>query len=63
MDGGEELVFCALGGLGEIGMNAALYGFGPPAKRKYIMIDLGLSFAGPDLPGVDLLLPDLTFVE
>ena len=63
MDGGEELVFCALGGLGEIGMNAALYGFGPPARRKYIMIDLGLSFAGPDLPGIDLLLPDLTFVE
>jgi ribonuclease J len=63
MDGGEELVFCALGGLGEIGMNAALYGFGPPQRRKYIMIDLGLSFAGPDLPGVDLLLPDLTFVE
>ena len=63
MDGGEELVFCALGGLGEIGMNAALYGFGPPARRKYIMIDLGLSFAGPDLPGIDLLLPDLSFVE
>ena len=63
MDGGEELVFCALGGLGEIGMNAALYGFGPPQRRKYIMVDLGLSFAGPDLPGVDLLLPDLTFVE
>ena len=63
MDGGEELVFCALGGLGEIGMNAALYGFGPPQRRKYIMVDLGLSFAGPDLPGVDLLLPDLSFVE
>ncbi|WP_237477158.1 ribonuclease J [Lichenibacterium dinghuense] len=63
MDGGEELVFCALGGLGEIGMNAALYGFGAPGKRKYIMVDLGLSFAGPDLPGIDLLLPDLSFVE
>ena len=63
MDGGEELVFCALGGLGEIGMNAALYGFGPPQRRKYIMVDVGLSFAGPDLPGIDLLLPDLTFVE
>ena len=63
MNGGEELVFCALGGLGEIGMNAALYGFGPPQRRKYIMVDCGLSFAGPDLPGVDLLLPDLTFVE
>ncbi len=63
MDGGEELVFCALGGLGEIGMNAALYGFGPPQRRKWIMVDCGLAFAGPDLPGVDLLLPDLSFVE
>ena len=63
MDGGEELVFCALGGLGEIGMNVALYGFGPPRRRKYLMVDVGLSFAGPDLPGIDLLLPDLSFVE
>ncbi len=62
-DGGEELVFCALGGLGEIGMNAALYGFGPPERRKWIMVDCGLAFAGPDLPGIDLLLPDLGFVE
>ncbi|HEX4766326.1 MAG TPA: ribonuclease J [Lichenihabitans sp.] len=62
-DGGEELVFCALGGLGEIGMNAALYGFGPPNRRKWIMVDCGLAFAGPDLPGIDLLLPDLSFVE
>ena len=59
----DELVFVPLGGLGEIGMNAALYGFGPPKRRKWIMVDLGLSFAGPDLPGIDLVLPDLTFVE
>ena len=63
MDGGDELVFCALGGLGEIGMNVALYGFGPAARRKWLMVDCGLSFAGPDLPGVDLVLPDLSFVE
>ena len=62
-DGGDELVFCALGGLGEIGMNAALYGFGPPRRRKWIMVDCGLAFAGPDLPGVDLLMPDISFVE
>ena len=61
--GGDELVFCALGGLGEIGMNAALYGFGPPNRRKWLMVDCGLSFAGPDLPGIDLLMPDLGFVE
>lgn len=62
-DGSDELVFCALGGLGEIGMNAALYGFGPPQRRKWIMIDCGLAFAGPDLPGIDLLMPDVSFVE
>ncbi len=60
---GDELVFCALGGLGEIGMNAALYGFGPPSRRKWLMVDCGLAFAGPDLPGIDILLPDLSFVE
>ena len=59
----DELVFAPLGGLGEIGMNAALFGFGPPHARKWIMIDLGLAFAGPELPGVDLLMPDLSFVE
>ena len=59
----DELVFVPLGGLGEIGMNAALYGFGPPRRRKWIMVDLGLSFAGPDLPGIDIVLPDLSFVE
>ena len=59
----DELVFVALGGLGEIGMNAALYGFGPPARRKWIMVDCGMGFAGPDLPGVDLIYADVGFVE
>ena len=59
----SELVFCALGGLGEIGMNAALYGFGPPHKRKWLMVDCGVSFAGPDLPGIDLVLPNTAFIE
>jgi ribonuclease J len=59
----DEFVFVALGGLGEIGMNAALYGFGPPRRRKWIMVDCGLTFAGPDLPGVDLVYPDVAFVE
>jgi ribonuclease J len=61
MDG--ELVLAPLGGLGEIGMNAMLYGFGPKRARKWILVDLGLGFAGPDLPGIDLLMPDLTFIE
>ncbi len=62
-DSSDELVFAPLGGLGEIGMNAGLYGFGPKGKRKWILVDLGVAFAGPDLPGIDLLMPDLTFIE
>ena len=59
----SQLVFAPLGGLGEVGMNCALYGFGPGKSRKWLMVDLGLSFAGEDLPGVDLIMPDLAFIE
>ena len=59
----DEFVFAALGGLGEIGRNAALYGFGPRGRRKWIMVDCGLSFAGPDLPGIDLVFPDVSFID
>jgi ribonuclease J len=59
----DELVFIPLGGLGEIGMNAALYGFGPKSRRKWILVDLGVAFAGPDLPGIELILPDVAFAE
>lgn len=59
----DDLVFLPLGGVGEIGMNLALYGFGPPDRRQWIMVDCGVTFAGPDLPGVDLVLPDIRFVE
>lgn len=58
-----ELVFCPLGGVGEIGMNFALYGYGPPHKRTWIVVDCGVTFPGPDLPGVDLVLPDIRFIE
>jgi ribonuclease J len=60
---GEELVFVPLGGLGEIGMNAGLYGYGPAKSRRWILIDCGVSFAGDDLPGVDLIMPNLAFIE
>ncbi|MGD0185562.1 MAG: ribonuclease J [Roseiarcus sp.] len=63
MSDANEFVFAPLGGLGEIGMNCALYGFGPPRGRKWLMVDLGVAFAGDDLPGVDLILPDLAFIE
>ena len=59
----DGLVFVPLGGLGEIGMNCGLYGYGPEKHRKWIMVDLGVSFAGPDLPGIDLIMPDISFIE
>ena len=58
----NELVFVALGGLGEIGMNVYLYGFGPPDARQWLMADLGITFPGDLEPGVDVVLPDLRFI-
>ncbi|MEP9378018.1 ribonuclease J [Aquabacter sp. CN5-332] len=59
----NELVFAPLGGVGEIGMNLGLYGFGPRRSRRWLMVDLGMSFAGEEAPGVDLVLPDIRFLE
>ena len=56
---GEELLFVALGGSGEIGMNVNLYG----CRGQWIMVDLGLTFADPSYPGIELVLPDLEFIE
>ena len=58
-----ELVFVPLGGVGEIGMNFALYGYGPPASREWIVVDVGVTFADATLPGIDLVLPDIRFIE
>jgi ribonuclease J len=58
-----ELVFAPLGGVGEIGMNFALYGFGPVDKREWLIVDVGVTFPDPSLPGVDLVLPDTRFIE
>jgi ribonuclease J len=59
----NELVFVPLGGVGEIGMNFALYGYGPASKREWIIVDVGVTFPGPELPGVDLVLPDIRYIE
>lgn len=60
----DELVFVPLGGLGEIGMNATLYGFGPADRRQWILVDCGMGFGGEEhLPGIDLVYPDLRFIE
>ena len=55
----NELLFCGLGGSGEIGMNVNLYG----CQGKWVMVDLGITFADPQYPGVDVILPDLSFIE
>jgi ribonuclease J len=58
-----ELVFAALGGLGEIGMNLAIYGYGDERRRQWLIVDCGVSFASEEhLPGVDLILPDISFL-
>ena len=59
----QELLFVPLGGVGEIGMNLALYGYGDKANREWIMVDCGVTFPGPELPGVDLILPDIRYVQ
>ncbi|MCR9134882.1 MAG: ribonuclease J [Alphaproteobacteria bacterium] len=59
----DELIFLPLGGVGEIGMNLALYGYGPKGHRAWIMVDCGVTFPGPELPGVDLVLPDIQYIE
>lgn len=60
----RQLVFCALGGLGEIGTNCYLYGAGTERERKWLMVDCGIGFPNGDFgPGVDVILPDIRFVE
>ena len=59
----NDLVFLPLGGVGEIGMNLGVYGYGPEDNRQWLIVDLGVSFGGPELPGVDLVMPDVTFLE
>ncbi len=59
MKPGDELLFLALGGSGEIGMNVNLYG----CRGKWLMVDLGMTFGDPNYPGIELVLPDLSFIE
>ena len=61
--GTDELVFVALGGVGEIGMNLALYGYGHGRNRQWLAVDLGVAFGlGDELPGVDGVLPDIRYL-
>ncbi|MBV8191041.1 MAG: ribonuclease J [Alphaproteobacteria bacterium] len=55
----DELLFLALGGAGEIGMNLNLYGH----AGKWLMIDLGIGFADDSMPGIEVVMPDPAFIE
>ncbi len=60
----ERLIYLPLGGAGEIGMNAYVYGYGAPEKERLIVVDLGVTFPDMDgTPGVDLILPDITWLQ
>ncbi|MCO4842182.1 MAG: ribonuclease J [Yoonia sp.] len=60
----ERLIYLPLGGAGEIGMNAYVYGYGLPGKEKLIVVDLGVTFPDMDTtPGVDLIMPDITWLK
>ncbi len=61
---GERLIYLPLGGAGEIGMNAYVYGYGRPGKERLILIDLGVTFPDMDgTPGVDLIMPDIAWLR
>ncbi|SLN42443.1 Ribonuclease J 1 [Roseivivax jejudonensis] len=60
---GERIIYLPLGGAGEIGMNAYVYGYGRPGEEDLILVDLGVTF--PDMettPGVDLIFPDIAWL-
>ena len=59
----DELLFCPLGGSGEIGMNMNLFAYGKPGEHKWIMVDIGVTFADDTIPGVDLIYPDPGFID
>ncbi|TKW78235.1 MAG: ribonuclease J [Bradyrhizobium icense] len=60
----DELTFAPLGGVGEIGMNLSIYGFGNRHQRSWLAVDLGVSFGDEEhLPGIDLIMPDISFLE
>ena len=60
----ERLIYMPLGGAGEIGMNAYVYGYGKPDQERLVVVDLGVTFGDMDgTPGIDLILPDIQWLE
>lgn len=62
-DRSSSLVFVPLGGMGEIGMNCYAYGIGPESARQWVLVDLGVKFGDETEPGIDVVIPDLAFIE
>ena len=58
----EELIFCPLGGSGEIGMNMNLFAYGNETNQKWIIVDTGVTFADDSIPGIDLIYPDPGYI-
>jgi len=58
-----DFVFLPLGGVGEIGMNLYLYGYGREGARQWLIIDMGVTFGSEAEPGIDVILPDISFIE
>ena len=58
----NELIFCPLGGSGQIGGNMNLYAYGNEENQKWIIVDTGVSFADDSVPGIDLIYPDPAFI-
>ena len=58
-----DFIFVPLGGVGEIGMNLYLYGYGPPGDREWLIVDMGITFGSETEPGIDVILPDIGFLE
>lgn len=59
----NELVFLPLGGCNEIGMNLNAYGYGPPENRRWIIVDVGVTFGDERTPGIDLICPDPEYLK
>ena len=59
----NELLYSPLGGAGEIGMNMNLYAYGEPDNHKWIIVDVGVTFADDTYPGIDLIYPDAGFIN
>ena len=58
----DQLIFCPLGGSGEIGMNMNLFAYGRPDNQKWLIVDIGVTFADDTLPGINLIYPDPGFI-